>query len=195
MYISRKSSSNSSIETHTRAAAAAAALCMQYKTDFSIAYTTPQSSSYIPGMFIFTLLVTKYMRQQKNVKMAHKKKPPSEVRTTNPDIRGFDLPATPLYSLNKQTIGMYLYVRTDDWDILTRNETGTRRRETTRARPRPPPAESEEASKVRHDEPTAHRMVSNSSYLSALNSYPKTCLLYTSPSPRDLSTSRMPSSA
>ena len=155
MYISRKSSSNSSIETHTRAAAAAAALCMQYKTDFSIAYTTPQSSSYIPGMFIFTLLVTKYMRQQKNVKMAHKKKPPSEVRTTNPDIRGFDLPATPLYSLNKQTIGMYLYVRTDDWDILTRNETGTRRRETTRARPRPPPAESGQTSKVRQVEQTA----------------------------------------
>ena len=30
---------------------------------------------------------------------------------------------------------------------------------------------------------------------SDLNAYPKTCLLYTSPSPRDLSTSRMPSSA
>ena len=36
--------------------------------------------------------------------------------------------------------------------ILTKIENSTRRRETTRARPRPPPAESEEASKVRHDE-------------------------------------------
>ena len=35
----------------------------------------------------------------------------------------------------------------------------TRRRETTGARPRPPSTESGEASKVRHDEQTAHRMV------------------------------------
>ena len=33
------------------------------------------------------------------------------------------------------------------------------RRERTRARPRPPPADSGEVSKVRHDEQTAHRMV------------------------------------
>ena len=33
------------------------------------------------------------------------------------------------------------------------------RRGTTRARPRPLPAESGEASKVRHDEQTAHRLV------------------------------------
>ena len=39
------------------------------------------------------------------------------------------------------------------------NENNTPRKETTRARPRPPPAESGKASKVRHDEQTAHRMV------------------------------------
>ena len=32
-------------------------------------------------------------------------------------------------------------------------------------------------------------------YAETLRLYPDTCLLYTSPSPRDLSTSRMPSSA
>ena len=35
----------------------------------------------------------------------------------------------------------------------------------------------------------------NMRYLSSLPARPRSCLLYTSPSPRDLSTSRMPSSA
>ena len=39
---------------------------------------------------------------------------------------------------------------------MTKNENTARRRETTRARPRPPPAESEETSKVRHVEQTPH---------------------------------------
>ena len=54
---------------------------------------------------------------------------------------------------------MYLYVRTDAWDILTENENSTRRPETTRARWRPPLAELNETSKVRHDEQKTHGMV------------------------------------
>ena len=57
----------------------------------------------------------------------------------------------------------YLYVRkgTYDWNnyFVKRNEKSTPGRETTRARPRPPLAESGEASKVRHDEQTAHSEV------------------------------------
>ena len=51
---------------------------------------------------------------------------------------------------------MYLYVRIYVWEKMTKNENTARRRETTRARPRPPPAESEETSKVRHVEQTPH---------------------------------------
>ena len=40
-----------------------------------------------------------------------------------------------------------------------KNENSTPRRETTRARPRPPPAESGETSMVRHAEQTPHRTV------------------------------------
>ena len=39
-----------------------------------------------------------------------------------------------------------------------KNENNTPPRETTRGRPRPPPAESGEASNVRYDEITAHRL-------------------------------------
>ena len=53
---------------------------------------------------------------------------------------------------------MYLNVRTPKLDILSKNEKSTHRRETTRARPRPPPAESGETSKVRHIKQTSHRM-------------------------------------
>ena len=45
-----------------------------------------------------------------------------------------------------------------------KNESSTARRETTRARPSPPTAESGEASKLRHDEQTAPLMVLISSY-------------------------------
>ena len=40
-----------------------------------------------------------------------------------------------------------------------KNENSARRRETMWARPRPPQAESREASKIRHDEQMAHQMV------------------------------------
>ena len=46
-------------------------------------------------------------------------------------------------------IGMYLHVRTDAWKFWRKNENRTRCRETTRARPRSPVAESRETSKVR----------------------------------------------
>ena len=39
------------------------------------------------------------------------------------------------------------------------------------------------------------RALADDDFLEALTEFPKDCLLYTSPSPRDLSTSRMPSSA
>ena len=75
--------------------------------------------------------------------------------------RDRDLPAGPLYFLHTQ-IGMHLYVRIDNWErnsYFDKNEKSTRRRETTRVRPRPPPAESGDASKVRHEEQTSHRMM------------------------------------
>ena len=43
--------------------------------------------------------------------------------------------------------------------ILTKNENIVPRREKTRARPKPSPADPETASKVRHGDQTAHRMV------------------------------------
>ena len=45
------------------------------------------------------------------------------------------------------------------FDICRKNVNRTRCRGTTRARPRPPPAESGVTSKVRHVEQTPHRMV------------------------------------
>ena len=62
-------------------------------------------------------------------------------------------------------IDKHLYVRIDKldrnscFDPKTKNENSASLRETTRARPRPPPAEPGEASNVRHDEQTAHRIV------------------------------------
>ena len=61
----------------------------------------------------------------------------------------------------------YLYIRTNRrlkseelQDVFCKkNDNSKPRRETTRARRRPPPAESGEASKVRHGEHIAHRMV------------------------------------
>ena len=52
---------------------------------------------------------------------------------------------------------MYLYLRRDVWKKNDqRNENRTRRWETTRARPRPPRAESGETSNFRHDEQRPH---------------------------------------
>ena len=69
------------------------------------------------------------------------------------------------------------YVRLDTQiarATFKKNENSTPRRKTTRARSRPPPAESGEASKVRHDDQTAHPMVDLvSSYRSRLQL--KTC--------------------
>ena len=69
-----------------------------------------------------------------------------------------------LYFLDDSVIGMYLLVqidtlRSEQFFSKKKNASSTPRRETARARPRPPPAEFGEASKVRHDEQTAHRPV------------------------------------
>ena len=73
------------------------------------------------------------------------------------------LPAEPPSFLHNYTqIDTYLYVRQntrDQHNYFAKIENSTPHRETTLARPRPPPAESGEASNVRHDEQTAHRRV------------------------------------
>ena len=116
-----------------------------YKTDFSIAQTTRQSSSYI---FLHW--------NKKKVKTAHKKKrhPRFEPRTTWPQIqRSTCYPTLFLVYIARD---WYVSIRTNRGSgyFGKRNENSTRRRETTRAWLRPPPAESGETSKVRHVEQT-----------------------------------------
>ena len=75
------------------------------------------------------------------------------------------LPVQPLSFLHDTCqIDMYLYVQIDTRDrnsnfYQKHENNNTRRRETMRARPRPPSAESGETSKVRHVEQTKHRMM------------------------------------
>ena len=82
-----------------------------------------------------------------------------------PEIhREVELRAEPPNVLNmKAQTDMYLYVQIDYLDrsnyFATKNENSTPCRDTTRAWPRPPPAEAGEASKMRHAEQAAHREV------------------------------------
>ena len=99
--------------------------------------------------------------KKERVKMAHTKETPSESRTTDAELEEtatYLLPHS-ITCIRRPTLVCYLYVRIDAWDIVIINEHSTRRRETTRARPRSPSAESGEMSKVRHVEETPHRMV------------------------------------
>ena len=68
---------------------------------------------------------------------------------------------TPLLTwlLSEWNVSISVYVRIETWGQNRKKQNSTRSRETTRARPRPPPAESGEASKAWHNKHTAHRLV------------------------------------
>ena len=114
------------------------------------------------------------MAQPKKVELAHKKRVVSLTFRLHAQLdytrtTWYLLPHTiiiivdMLYTVYMLTVigTRYVTIRTNRrLDILTKNENRTRCcRETTRASPRPPSAESGETNKVRHVAQTPHRMV------------------------------------
>ena len=139
-------SNNSSIATRR-----AAALCMHLKLTYRLLrrHLSHHRTYFYPGT------------KKKEVKEAHTKKmksrhPRFEPRTPRSTGTATCDPTLFLVYIDGY---WYVYIRTN-WRLgYFEKKHSTRRRETTRARPRPPPAESGERSKVKHVERTPHRMV------------------------------------
>ena len=138
-------SNNSSIATQS---SSSSSTLYAYKTDYSIAQTTPQSSSYI------SLHCNK-----KKVKMAHKKSrhPRFEPRTPRSQGQRPTCYPTQFICIHRRRLADLYICTSRHIGYFDQNENSSRER--TRARPRPPLAESGETNNVRHIEQTPHRKV------------------------------------
>ena len=149
-------SSDSSITSHRASAAAAAAtaaastLCIHIKLTSRLLW---RHLNYHRTHFTPSLVTVDAAKKKK----PNKTKLPSETRTPDPDLAGTETCYRTLFLVYiDRDWYLSILMRKGHFD---KNENSTRRRETTRAWPRPSPTESWATGKPRPVEQTPYRMV------------------------------------